>query len=146
MNAIDKVAPTPRHLWIVGALSLLWNAFGATDYVLTQTRNAAYLSQFTAEQLAYFESFPAWPTAAWALGVWGALAGSVLLLMRSRFAVHAFGVSLVGMAVSFGYQYGMSDAIAVMGSSLIWFSLVIVAIGVGLFVYARRQAASGVLR
>ena len=74
------------------------------------------------------------------------LAGSVLLLMRSRFADHAFGVSLVGMAVSFSYQYGMSDAIAVMGSSLIWFSLVIVAIGVGLFVYARRQAASGVLR
>ena len=101
MNIRPEGAPAPRHLWIVGVLSLLWNAFGAMDYVLTNTNNEAYLSQFTPEQLAYFIDFPAWTTAAWALGVWGALAGSVLLLMRSRFAVHAFGVSLAGMAVSF---------------------------------------------
>jgi hypothetical protein len=40
----------------------------------------------------------------WALGVWGALAGSMLLLLRSRRAVTAFAASLVGLAVSTGYQ------------------------------------------
>lgn len=145
MNTETGGAPAPRHLWIVGILSLLWNAFGAIDYVLTKTNNQAYLSQFTAEQLAYFTSYPAWATVGWALGVWGALAGSVLLLMRRRLAVHAFGVSLIGMAISFGYQFGMSDAVAVLGKSLAAFALVIVAIGIALFVYARKQAARGVL-
>lgn len=146
MNDDTGGAPAPRQLWIVGVLSLLWNAFGVTDYVLTKTNNAAYLSQFTAEQLAYFASYPAWATAGWALGVWGALAGSILLLMRRRLAVAAFGVSLAGMAISFGYQFGMSDAIAVLGASLAGFALVIVAVGIGLFVYSRRQAARAVLR
>jgi hypothetical protein len=146
VNTAKSAAPTPRHLWIVGALSLLWNAFGATDYVLTNTNNEAYLSQFTPEQLAYFTSFPAFATAAWAFGVWGALAGSILLLMRSRSAVHAFGVSLAGMAVSFGYQFGASDVMSVMGDTIVAFTALIVAVGVALFVYARRQVAGGVLR
>lgn len=146
MNTDTAGARAPRHLWIIGVLSLLWNAFGATDYVLTNIGHEAYLSQFTPEQLAYFTTFPAWATAAWAFGVWGALAGSVLLLMRSRFAVHAFGVSLAGMAVSFSYQFVMSDAMAVMGAALVGFTVVIVAIGIALFIYARKQAARGVLR
>jgi hypothetical protein len=146
MNTNDPGARAPRHLWIVGVLSLLWNAFGATDYLLTQTNNEAYLSQFTPEQLAYFTDFPAWATAAWALGVWGALAGSILLLMRRRLAMQAFGVSLAGMAISFAYQYGASDVMAVMGGSIVVFTVVIVVVGIALFAYARRQAARGVLR
>ena len=146
MNTQPAGAGAPRHLWIVGGLSLLWNAFGATDYILTNIGHEAYLGQFTPEQLAYFTAFPAWATAAWACGVWGALAGSILLLMRSRFAVHAFGVSLAGMAVSFGYQFALSDAMAVMGKALVGFTVVVVVIGIALFVYARRQVAAGVLR
>jgi hypothetical protein len=39
---------------------------------------------------------PAWMTGVWAIGVWGALAGSVLLLLRSKWAVHVFAASLAG--------------------------------------------------
>jgi len=35
---------TPLHLWIVAALATVWNAFGAFDYLMTQTRNEAYLA------------------------------------------------------------------------------------------------------
>jgi hypothetical protein len=34
---------TPVHLWIVGILSLLWNAMGCFDYVMTRMRNTDYL-------------------------------------------------------------------------------------------------------
>ena len=69
---MESAARTPVHLWIVGGLSALWNAFGAYDYVMTQTRNEAYLAGFTEAQRAYFESFPALMEAAWACGVWAA--------------------------------------------------------------------------
>ena len=49
---------TPMHLWVVGALATLWNAFGAFDYVMTQTHNEKYLANFTDPQRAYFDSFP----------------------------------------------------------------------------------------
>ncbi len=59
-TTVSRTRTTPLHLWIVGALSLLWNAVGAFDYLMTQTRNQAYMSDFTPEQLEYFYGFPAW--------------------------------------------------------------------------------------
>lgn len=102
---------SPWHLWVVGGVSLLWNCFGAMDYTMSQLRNEAYLGTAAesmgvtaAEMIAFIDSFPVWMHAFWALGVWGALAGSVLLLMRSRYAVWAFAVSLIGLAVTQLYQ------------------------------------------
>ena len=93
-------ARTPVHLWIVGVLALLWNMMGAFDYLATKLQLDFYMSQFSEEQLAYFYGFPAWVVAAWAFGVWGALVGSVGLLLRRKWSVWAFAVSLAGMAVS----------------------------------------------
>jgi uncharacterized membrane protein len=49
-------------------------------------------------------SLPSWLTAFWAIGVWGGLAGALLLLMRSRYSVWAFALSLIGAVVGLGYQ------------------------------------------
>lgn len=100
---------TPVHLWIIGILALLWNAFGCYDYLMTMTGDEAYLSQFTPEMIAYWESLPGWTAGFWAVGVWGGLVGAVLLLMRSRYAVWAFAASLIGAVVGLGYQMFMTD-------------------------------------
>ena len=140
-------ARSPAHVWIVGILATLWNAFGAYDYIMTQTNNAAYLSQFSAEERAFFDSFPGWMEAFWALGVWGALIGSLLLLIRSRYAVHAFGLSLVGIVVGMGYQYLVMEAPESLTSgAMAVMPWVILAVGIVLLIYARNQAAKGVLR
>ena len=146
--ATSAPARTPVHLWIVGIVSLLWNLVGAYDYVMTQTGNADYLSNFTEAQRAYFEAFPAWMEAAsWALGVWGALLGSLLLLIRSRFAVWSFGISLLGLLISTIYQFGLSDLPADLTTPMmIGMTIAIWAIAIALFVYAHRMQARGVLR
>lgn len=135
----------PTHLWIVGGLALLWNAFGAFDYLATQLQVESYLAQFTPEQRAYFDSFPAWAVAAWAFGVWGGMAGSIALLMARSWAVWAFGISLAGMLVSWAYQFTMADGAAMMGDVAIWMSITITAVGIALLWYAVRQRARGVL-
>lgn len=137
----------PMHLWVVGIVSLLWNSFGAFDYTMTQTRNQAYLAQFTDAQRAYFESFPVWMEAAWAFGVWGALAGSILLLLRSRHAVTAFAVSLAGLALSSLWQFVLSPTpMPEMPPAAEIMNLVIWAVAIGLLYYAWRQKGAGVLR
>jgi len=137
---------TPVHLWIVGVLSILWNAFGAFDYVATQTRLESYMSQFTPEQLEYFYAFPAWLDSAWAVGVWGSVLGSIFLLLRKSWAVWLFGASILGLAVSTVYNFILSDGMAVMGSGAAIITSVIWAIVLLLFFYARAMAKRGVLR
>ena len=81
---MNEAVKTPWHLWAVGIISLLWNAFGAFDYVMTKLKNPEYMAAFTPEQQAYFYSFPLWANLGWALGVWGSVLGSILLLARRR--------------------------------------------------------------
>ena len=134
--------------WIIAVLSLLWNSMGAMDYYMTQTRNMEYLSQFTPDQIAYFTSFPSWMQAAWAFGVWGAVLGSILLLLRSRWAVLVFGISLLGLIVSTIWQMFGSEinAFAMMGPLEMAFMGAIWVVAIALLSYARRMQARGVLR
>lgn len=135
----------PVHLWIVGVLALVWNAFGAFDYLATQLRYEPYMSQFPQEQLEYFYGFPAWAVAAWAFGIWGAFFGSIALLLRKRWAVWLFGLSLVGMAVTTIYNFVLTEGLEIMGTVGAIFTAVIWIVAILLFLYARAQEKKGVL-
>lgn len=139
----------PLHLWVVGIVSLLWNAMGAADYTMTHVGGAEYLAAggFGNEVLAWFAAIPLWTTAAWALGVWGAVAGSVLLLMRSRHAVFAFAVSLVGVIALTLSSYFVHPYPAEMRSpAMAAFEWTIKLVAVVLLIYAVKMRARGVLR
>lgn len=137
---------TPWHLWVVGALSLLWNAVGAFDYLMTQTRNEGYMSSFTPEQLEYFYGFPSWVVAFWALAVWGGVLGSVLLLLRKKLAVGVFLVSFVSMVVTTIHNFVLSNGLEVIGDPFdLVFSGLIFVFALLLYLYAKAMSNRGVL-
>ena len=146
--ATVQPVPAPTHLWVVGILSLLWNAFGATDYTMTELGNLAWFEMMGlgSEEMAFVQSFPTWAVAAWAIGVWGSVVGSILLLMRSRHAVTAFMLSAIGAAISFGYQFSIDKPASMEGAAGAAMPVAITILIVLQWYYARRQAASGVLR
>ena len=133
----------PALLWIVGLLALLWNAYGCYEYLMTVTVNEAFLAKQPASWITYWEALPVWLVAFWALGVWGGLAGAVLLLMRSRYAVWAFAVSLIGIIVDLGSQMVMTDMPAGMLGMIDW---VIVIVAAFLLWYSWSEERKGVLR
>lgn len=147
---MDETNPgkAPTHLWILGILSLLWNCFGAYDYVMTHTGGLAYFESMglDAETYAWFEAAPAWATGAWAVGVWVSLLGSILLLFRSRHAETAFLVSFLGAVISFAWQFTSDLPPAMQGGTAAIMPLVILILIVAQWYYARRMKQAGVLR
>ena len=141
-----KAQGSPWHLWVIGITALLWNAMGAMDFVMTQTKNEAYMSGFTPEQLAFFYNIPAWVVSAWAIGVWGGVVGSLLLLVRRRLAVWVFLASLMGMVATTFHNYVLSNGMDVSGDAFsLGFTAVIFLFALGLFLYARAMRKRGVL-
>lgn len=143
---------TPIHLWIVGGLATLWNAFGCYDYFMTRTQGAAYIKSMMPTvdadaMMAYINSFPIWAAAGWGLGVWSGIAGSILLLLRNRLAVPAFALSLLGAVVGLGYQIVHPADIAQMheGAGGVM-PYIIILIALALYLYARAMRTRGVLR
>jgi hypothetical protein len=146
-------ARTPAHLWIVGILALLWNCFGAYDYTMTRMHNMDSLKGAMPGvdpnvALDWVESMPMYAQIGWGLGVWLGLLGAVLLLMRSRWAVWSFGISLVGAILSLGYQLLLAPPMpgATESPMMKAIPIVVIAIAVALFLYARAQEKKGLLR
>ena len=56
----NETVEIPKHLWVIGAVTVLWNSMGAMDFVMTQTKNESYMAAFTPEQLEFFYGLPTW--------------------------------------------------------------------------------------
>ena len=138
-----QTAKTPWHLWLVAILTLLWNGVGIVSYISTRTGNLDGFGMST-EAVEYVSTFPAWADSLWALGVWGAFLGSILLLLRSRWAVISFAISVIGLIGTTVYQrlltelpadmQGLAIPVAIWATTLfcVWYSI--------------RMRAAGVLR
>ena len=107
----------PWHLWLVGGFAVVFNSIGAFDYLMTRRHNAAYFEQlgYDAAQIAYFEHYPVLPTIFWTVGVFGAVAASVLLLFRSRYTVPVALVALGAQAGLDIISFGFMDRLIVRG-------------------------------
>ena len=143
-------ARAPAHLWITGAVALLWNGFGCTDYLMSRMHNDAWFKAMLPDMdpavaYTYVDSMPVYASGGWGLGVWGGLLGAILLLARSRYAVHAFAVSFIGMLLSFGWQLFVATDVPPDMSDPIM-PAVITVIGLFLLWYSRTMEKRGVLR
>lgn len=150
--ATTAQARTPVHLWIVGALALLWNCLGCFDYLMTRMRNTDYLASAMPSvdpnaMLAWVDSFPIYAQIGWGLGVWMGLLGSVLLLLRNRWAVWAYGLSLLGAVLGLGYQIALAPPLAGADRPIDkLMPYVIIAVAAFLLWYAWNAQKKGIIR
>jgi hypothetical protein len=145
-------ARTPAHLWIVGILSLLWSCFGVYDYLMTRMHNLDYLKSSMPgvdpqTALDWIDSMPMFAQFGWGLGVWSGLLGSLLLLLRSRFAVWAFAASMLGIVLGIGYQLVAAPPLpGASGAMYQVMPYVIIVVGVALLAFSQAMTRKGVLR
>ena len=152
MQDMVQQARTPVHVWIVGFLATLWNAFGCYDYFMTRTQGADYIRGMMPGMdadafMAYVNGFPVWASFGWGMGVWLGLAGSILILMRSRYAAPALLLSLIGAVIGIGYQLlnpAQVEGMAGGFNAIVPYLILVIALG--LYLYARVQVGKGVLR
>ncbi len=138
---------TPIHLWIVGIVALLWSAMGAMDFVMTMTKNEAYMGQFSAEELEFFYSIPTWVLGTWFVGVWGGVIASILMLMRKKISCQIYLASFLGALISTFHNYVLSNGLEVMGTAgAIAFTAAIILVALALVLYSRAMVQRGVLR
>lgn len=144
----DTTIKTPWHLWLVGVFALLFNGVGAFDYVMSKTQGARYMAEagMTPAQITYYQAMPIWIQADWAIGVWGAVLGSVLILLRRRQAVPVLIVSLAAFLLMQIYIFGLTDGRAIMGPPMAITSAVITAFLLVFIWYAWPITRRGVLR
>lgn len=133
-------------MWLIGIIGGLWSSSGVISFVLTQLKVEAVMSRFPPQQREYFESFPLWAVAFWAIGVFGGVIGCLLLLLENRLAFHVLLAAVIGAIVSNLGGLFLLGGMEVMGETGgLGFTFLPVIFAAALAYYARAMSKKGVL-
>lgn len=133
----------PKSFWIVAVLALLWNLLGLAMFFAQVTMTPEAVAALSAAQREVYQATPAWINGAYALAVIGGVLGGIGLLLRRRWAMAMFALSLVALLVQVVATYLLTPAWTAMGASSIAFPVMLIIIAAAFLVYARRAAARG---
>ena len=96
----------------IALASLGWNTFGALAYTMGAIREPGYVQSLGPVIIDYLDTMPGWAMAAWGAGTAAALLGSLFLLLRSRFAVGAFGAAVAALAIATLHSFTQGCVVA----------------------------------
>jgi hypothetical protein len=136
----------PWHLWVIGIAGGLWSSMGVLSFMLTQMKVEAVMSRFPPQQREYFESFPLWAVAFWAIGVFGGVIGCLLLLLRKRLASHVLLASLIGtIGTNLGGLFLLGGLEVMRETNALGVTVFPIVVTAFLAYYARSMSKRGVL-
>ena len=136
----------PASFRVVSILALLWNLLGVAMFFLQTGMTAEDIAALPEAQRVVYEAMPSWLAVFYGLSVFAGALGSLGLVLRRRWAMPLFAVSLAAVLVQMSAIYALTPAWQASGASGLPMTLVIVGIAVFLFWYARRASKRGWLR
>ena len=145
---IDTLDPKPGFsYWIIGTVALLWNLLGVMAYVMQVSATPEQLAAaYTPEQVELLLAIPAWATSMTAIATTFGVLGSILLLLRRKLSTVVYAISLVALIIQNIYSFGMTETLAVFGTTPLVIQSAVMLIAVFLVWYSRQADAKGWLR
>lgn len=131
----------PRWFYVVAVIVLLWNLLGCVAFIGDLRLTAADIAQLPVEHQALYAARPAWAVAATAVAVFGGLLGCIALLMRKKWALPVFVLSLIGIIVQDIGLFVLADAIKLAGPVVAVLQGVVLLFAIGLVVLSRKAIA-----
>lgn len=115
----------PIWFWVIAVAALLWNLMGVSVYLA----DAYNMFDLTAEQSAFKANRPVWYTACFALAVFTGALGSIALLIRKKWAVLMFLISLIDVLAIRVYEFFIQDDIQFTTATMVMPILVLIISG-----------------
>ena|SRR5690606_152650 len=130
--------------WIIAVLALLWNIIGvliwaSQSFLMTEEMMAS----LTPQQQELITSAPTWNTAVYGFATISALLACVMLLMRKKFAITLFGLSLIAVLIIQLYWIFVMDSVTIMGPQSIIMPIIVIAIAIFEYFYSKGAAQRG---
>ncbi|WP_425075433.1 hypothetical protein [Psychroserpens sp. S379A] len=145
MTDLPNTKP-PVWFWIIAVIALIWNAMGVMQYLAQAYMTDDFKSQYTAEQLEMINNTPAWATAAFAIAVFAGLLGSLLLILKRRFASTLFSLSLLGIVLQLYHNLIVIDTMEIIGPIAGIMSGIILIFGILILLFSKMASRKGWLR
>jgi hypothetical protein len=110
------------HLWVVGFITFFWNGSGTITIMMAQQ---GILPDLITEEAAYYAAQPLWFVLLTDVLLACAMLAGFSLLIRNRFAVTFFGISLTTIIITNLYDLAMGTSRALANNPAMLVTLII---------------------
>ncbi|PCJ36269.1 MAG: hypothetical protein COA75_08560 [Cellvibrionales bacterium] len=141
----DKISPSILF-WVISIIAFLWYLMDMSAFFMRIFISEEALLAMSDNHRQQIQDTPLWVNCVFAFEVFGGTLGSVGLLLRKKWALALFVISLLGVLAQTTYIYFLSNSVALMGWMAIVMPLVAIAIGAGLIIHAKSSVSKGWLR
>lgn len=142
MNATAATA-RPTSFWVIAIAALAWNLLGLAMFYLQVNMSPEQLAAMPAEQRQVYEGTPGWLNIAFGIAVVSGALGAIGLLMKKKWAVALFLISLIAVVVQMVGAYVATPAWAVYGATGLIMPVIVLVIALLLWRYSGKAAARG---
>lgn len=140
-----KISP-PVWFWVIAVIALLWFLMDMSAFFMRVLMTDDIIKAMPENQQHLYRNMPFWVNIVFAGEVFGGALGCAGLLLRKKWALPLFAVSILGVLSQTFYVYFLSDAISAMGTPAVVMPLVAILIGIGMIVLAKTAISKGWLR
>jgi hypothetical protein len=138
MENLEKV---PVWFYVLAGVALLWNLLGAAAVILNFMMTPEAIASLPAEQQQLYLDTPNWSSYASLLAVVAGSLGCLALLIRQAAAYPLFILSIIGLVLQDIGIFLLTNAVAVLGSSVLVMQGFVMLIAIGLLFLAKRAKA-----
>ena len=140
-----KTSP-PVWFWVISIIALLWYLMDMSAFFMRVLMTDDVIKAMPENQQHLYRNMPLLVNIVFAGEVFGGALGCVGLLLRKKWALPLFVVSILGVFSQTFHVYFLSDAISIMGTPAVVMPLLAILIGIGMIVLAKSAISKGRLR
>ncbi|WP_206484131.1 hypothetical protein [Thalassotalea sp. G2M2-11] len=120
----------PKWFLVISILALIWNMLGLMAFISHIMMTPEMLAKLPEAEQELYAHTPLWADSAFAIAVFAAVLGSILLLWKKAIANSFFVLSLIAILVQDYYAFFVIDSISVLGLSSITMPSIVLTIAI----------------
>lgn len=133
----------PKWFKVVAVVALLWNLLGCLAFAMDLRLTPEDVAALPEAQQALYAARPGWAVVATGVAVIGGALGCLGLLLGRKWAFIVLLLSLAGIVVQDYGLFVLADGATMAGPAAVVMQGIVLAVGIGLVLLARKGIARG---
>ncbi len=142
----SDIHSSPVWFWVISVVALLWYLMDTSAFFMRVSMTEEAIESMPENQQHLYRDMPLWVNIVFACEVFGGTLGCISLLLRKKWALPLFVISLLGVLAQTSNIWFLTDAISAMGAPAVVMPLVAIIIGTALIFLAKTAISKGWLR
>ena len=141
----DTISP-PVWFWVISVVALLWYLMDTSAFFMRILMTEEGINAMPENQQHLYRDIPFWVNIVFACEAFGGTLGCIAILLKKKWALPLFTISILGTLAQTANLWFLTDAISAMGALAIVMPLVAIIIAAAMILIAKGAITKDLLR